>query len=304
MCTSSQDGRDDITKRENNKSNKYPVNDISKSILNPNTKSFIYTSDSRPLDLLDKGVVIPKEIGNATSLIILPLPQRLSTLSTHYDCVFGAIFATSFLLSLLIIGHVVNIPSDNVYDYIYPNFTSNDDDIGKSIRTTDIDVDISILNTIRSSNLNNVVIGLLNINSFSSKYDAIKLVIQGKIDVMVIVETKLDDSYPISQFHIDGYATPFRRDRNKHGGGILIYVREDIPCKLLDKHIFPDDIEGLFVELNFRKSKLLLLGTYPPPPPPPPVRMIITISTLSEMPWKCITQNMKKKFWQEILMPR
>ena len=49
------------------------------------------------------------------------------------------------------------------------------------------------------------------------------------------------------------------------GGGILIYVREDIPCKLLNIHNFPHDIEGLFVELNFRKSKLLLLGTYHPP---------------------------------------
>ena len=58
---------------------------------------------------------------------------------------------------------------------------------------------------------------------------------------------------------------PFRKDRNKFGGGILIYVREDIPCKLLNIHNFPDDIEGLFVELNFRKSKLLLLGTYHPP---------------------------------------
>ena len=40
-------------------------------------------------------------------------------------------------------------------------------------------------------------------------------------------------------------------------GGILFYVREDIPH-------FPDDIGGLFVELNFRKSKHLLLGTYHP----------------------------------------
>ena len=46
-----------------------------------------------------------------------------------------------------------------------------------------------------------------------------------------------------------------------YGGGILISAKEDIPCKLLDKHIFPDDIEGLFVELNFRKSQLLLLDT-------------------------------------------
>ena len=82
---------------------------------------------------------------------------------------------------------------------------------------------------------------------------------------MIIVETKLDDSLPISQSYIDGYPTPFRRDRNKFGGGILIYVREDIPCKLLNNHNFPDDIKGLFIELNFRQSRRLLLGTYHPP---------------------------------------
>ena len=121
------------------------------------------------------------------------------------------------------------------------------------------------LNKIRSTNIHNVVIGLLNINSVIRKFDALKSIISGMIDVMIIVESKLDDSFPTSQFLIDGHGIPFRRDRNKFGGGILIYVREDIPCKLLDRHQLPDDIEGLFVELNFRKSRLLLLGTYHPP---------------------------------------
>ena len=67
-----------------------------------------------------------------------------------------------------------------------------------------------------------------------------------------------------------GYSSPFRRDRNRYGGGILTYVREDIPCKILHNHNLLEDIEGIFLELNFRKSKLLLLGTYHPPPPPPP----------------------------------
>ena len=52
---------------------------------------------------------------------------------------------------------------------------------------------------------------------------------------------------------------------NQKGGGILIYVRSDIPSKLLTKHSFPNDIEGWFVEINFRKSKWLLFGTYHPP---------------------------------------
>ena len=82
---------------------------------------------------------------------------------------------------------------------------------------------------------------------------------------MVIGESKLDDSYPISQFLIDGFSEPFRLDRNVNGGGLLIYIREDIPCKQLFDHSFPDDIESMFVELNFRKSKWLLGGVYHPP---------------------------------------
>ena len=45
----------------------------------------------------------------------------------------------------------------------------------------------------------------------------------------------------------------------------MVYIREDIPSKLLDKHVFPYDMEGLFVELNLRKCKWLLFGTYHSP---------------------------------------
>ena len=68
-----------------------------------------------------------------------------------------------------------------------------------------------------------------------------------------------------TQFHIDGFRKPYRLDRNKFGGGLIIYVREDIPCTQLKKHSFPGDIEGIFLELNFRKCKWLLFGTYHPP---------------------------------------
>ena len=81
---------------------------------------------------------------------------------------------------------------------------------------------------------------------------------------MIITETKIDSSFPDGQFYIHGYSKPFRFDRNSHGGGILIYVREDIPCKRLMKHTFPDDIEGIFIEINLGKTKWLLYGTYHP----------------------------------------
>ena len=85
------------------------------------------------------------------------------------------------------------------------------------------------------------------------------------LDILIITETKLDDTFPVSQFHIDGFSKPYRLDRNRNGGGVIIYVREDIPSKILTKHVLPTDIEALFIELNFRKCKWLLSGIYHPP---------------------------------------
>ena len=45
----------------------------------------------------------------------------------------------------------------------------------------------------------------------------------------------------------------------------MTYIRDDIPSRLLSKHAFPSDIEGLYIELNFRKCKWLVLDTYHPP---------------------------------------
>ena len=49
---------------------------------------------------------------------------------------------------------------------------------------------------------------------------------------------------------------------------MIIYVREDIPSKLLTSCVLPTDIEAMFLEINFRKSKWLLCGTYHPPSQP------------------------------------
>ena len=44
------------------------------------------------------------------------------------------------------------------------------------------------------------------------------------LDILIIFETKLDDSFPESQSYIEGLRKPFILDRSKHGGGILLYV--------------------------------------------------------------------------------
>ena len=48
---------------------------------------------------------------------------------------------------------------------------------------------------------------------------------------------------------MDGYSEPYRFDRIRNRGGVLIYILEDIPRKLLVDHNLSYDIEGIFVEI-------------------------------------------------------
>ena len=50
---------------------------------------------------------------------------------------------------------------------------------------------------------------------------------------LMVPETKIDDSFPVDNFVIDGFSTPYRLYRDSNGGGIMVYVREDIPSNLL-----------------------------------------------------------------------
>ena len=57
------------------------------------------------------------------------------------------------------------------------------------------------------------------------------------------------------QFHIEGYLI-YRLNRNEYGSGILVYVREDIPSKLIP--VQSPFVEGFFIELSLRCKKWLL----------------------------------------------
>ena len=49
-----------------------------------------------------------------------------------------------------------------------------------------------------------------------------------KLDIIMVSETKLDDSFPEDQFQIDDYLT-YRKDTNDKGGGIILFLREEMP---------------------------------------------------------------------------
>ena len=64
-----------------------------------------------------------------------------------------------------------------------------------------------------------IIIGNLNVGSLPGRIDELRTVVKGKIDILVLTETHLDESFPTAQFFIEGFKTPYRQDRNKNGGG-------------------------------------------------------------------------------------
>ena len=89
------------------------------------------------------------------------------------------------------------------------------------------------VNNLRIKNINKIIIATLNVNSIRGKFERLKTIISGNIDILVITESY----FPSAQFLLDGFYPPYRLDRDKYVGGILIYVREDIPGKILKKTI-------------------------------------------------------------------
>ena len=65
--------------------------------------------------------------------------------------------------------------------------------------------------------MNKVIIniGNININFLPAKFDHVKEVILKNLDILVITQTKLDGTFPLGQFYVEGFTMPYRLDRNR-----------------------------------------------------------------------------------------
>ena len=108
-----------------------------------------------------------------------------------------------------------------------------------------------ILENLRLKNVNRLICAQLDINSIRNKFDSLVNIPNNNTDILMISETKLELSFPTGQLHIHGFSEPYRFDRNGSGGEILLYIREDIPSKLI---LTKMTLEGFFIEINLRKK--------------------------------------------------
>ena len=53
-----------------------------------------------------------------------------------------------------------------------------------------------------------------------------------------------------------------RKDRDGNGRGLLLYINEDIPFKIIQNSSLPPTLEVLPIEMNLGRFKFLLIGLY------------------------------------------
>ena len=80
-------------------------------------------------------------------------------------------------------------------------------------------------------NQNKLVITHLNINSLRNKFELLPAKTKGNVDILLISEKNIGESFPDSQFKFDGFSNPPTVELNEKGGRIMLLSREDLPVK-------------------------------------------------------------------------
>ena len=116
---------------------------------------------------------------------------------------------------------------------------------------------------VRSNFPKDFLISYLNVNSLRFKIHEIREKAQ-QADILGIAETKIDCTYPDAQFQLPGFRL-YRKDRTDRGGGLVTYVRSDLPSRRL-KDMELNSIESIVLEIQFNNNtRLLVAMLYRPP---------------------------------------
>lgn len=81
--------------------------------------------------------------------------------------------------------------------------------------------------------------------------------------VLGISESWLDDTITDAAIALPGHDV-HRRDRNRRGGGVLVYVSHHVCCKR-QMDLESDEIEAIWLEIKVRKHPILVCNVYRPP---------------------------------------
>ena len=106
-----------------------------------------------------------------------------------------------------------------------------------------------------------------NIRSLLGKIDELRLFVSelsSEIHLLTLSETWVHENVTDAELDIVGYQL-FRRDRGAKGGGLAVYVRNDVSV-VRRTDLENASVEGLWLELLIPKSRSILVGTFYRPP--------------------------------------
>ena len=140
----------------------------------------------------------------------------------------------------------------------------------------------------RKEHAKRLIFSHLNVNSIRNKFCELHSILAGNyVDVFGLIETKLDESFPNAQFMVDGFSL-YRADRNIHGGGIMCYVKSDIPHRLrTDISCNGNGIEMITIQLKFKDESVFISIMYRPPT----VHISHLITALEYVSEKCLHEG-------------
>ena len=87
------------------------------------------------------------------------------------------------------------------------------------------------LQEMKQNSPDKLILGHVSINSTRNKFDGITYIIGNNIDTILISETKINDTFPTAQFFIKGFSALYRQDKNRTGGKLHLFVRQDVPSR-------------------------------------------------------------------------
>ena len=115
---------------------------------------------------------------------------------------------------------------------------------------------------------NQLSIVYYNARSLVPKFDELCASIETyKPDIVCIVETWLSKDISDNELGIPGF-TLHRKDRHRHGGGVLIYTAESLIVSLLPSSMFDQSLEFLPISVTFFNQKFCIAVFYRPPDSP------------------------------------
>ena len=125
---------------------------------------------------------------------------------------------------------------------------------------------LDVIRKFRYNHPKNFILSHYNVNSIRYKFVEVREILDLElVDFFGISETKLSSNF-MNEFNVPNYCKPYRQDRNDRGGGVMVFIKDNLPHRLLSEYSgCHEGIDFLSFELVLKSRKWHITYFYRPP---------------------------------------